>query len=439
MDKQDRDYIGKVPQLQVERYFLWKTRMISLIGSLGPRMLQTLETGPFHPIKTIAAVTEEDDKITPEITVPKLRSEFSPEEEAEVNLDRKVRYILFQGLSDELLKTVINCESAKEIWETLQILCEGTEEVRENNKGMLIQQYEYFMALPRETLTETYNRLKQLVNNLRLHNKYYENKEINIKFLQAMPKQYDVKTHAMRHSPDWKNQTLDTLYGSLRTLDLENAQRDKMQTQHMDRSVALLTREQWLEEQNFSQAANSTTAHKQGQTAAYVTKEIAADDDESTNNYDEDLAAEELGDEVNAFIIRKFKKLRFTRKKPAAMGSAAKYSPQNPTMDKSSVRCYNCNGIGHFANECRKPKMEKNSQNSKDPDYYKKKYFELLNKEKSKGKALLTEGRDWADSEDEEQVNLALMANGDQEATRKSITKVTDFSISSYRTFQHSF
>ena len=108
-------------------------------------------------------------------------------------------------MSDELLQTVINCESAKEIWETLQVLCEGTEEVRENNKGMLIQQYEYFMALPRETLTETYNRLKQLVNNLRLHNKHYENKEINIKFLQAMPKQYDVKTHAMRHSPDWKN------------------------------------------------------------------------------------------------------------------------------------------------------------------------------------------------------------------------------------------
>ena len=146
-------------------------------------MLQTLEVGSFQPMKIIPAVTEKDGKITPEKSIPKIRSEFSPEEEAEVNLDRNVRNLIFQGLTDEFLQTVINCESAKEVWETLQVLCEGTEEVRENNKGMLIQQYEYFMAFPKETLTETYNRLKQLVNNLRLHNKIYENMEINIKFL----------------------------------------------------------------------------------------------------------------------------------------------------------------------------------------------------------------------------------------------------------------
>src|SRR5947208_11679854 len=99
MDNHEKEYEGKVPTLKYENYFFWKTRMISIIDSRGLKMLQTLEVGPFQPMKTIPAVTEKDGKITPEKLVPKLRSEFSPEEEAEVNLDRKVRNLIFQGLT----------------------------------------------------------------------------------------------------------------------------------------------------------------------------------------------------------------------------------------------------------------------------------------------------------------------------------------------------
>ena len=119
MDNQERDFGGRIPMLKYENYFFWKTRMISIIDSRGPRMLQTLEVGPFQPIKTIPVIAENDGKVILEKSVPKFRSEFSPEEEAEVNLDRKVRNLIFQGLTDEFLQTVINCDSAKEIWETL--------------------------------------------------------------------------------------------------------------------------------------------------------------------------------------------------------------------------------------------------------------------------------------------------------------------------------
>ena len=47
MDNQEKEYVGKVPTLKYENYFFWKTRMISIIDSRGPKMLQTLEVGPF--------------------------------------------------------------------------------------------------------------------------------------------------------------------------------------------------------------------------------------------------------------------------------------------------------------------------------------------------------------------------------------------------------
>src|SRR5205814_178711 len=84
-----------------------------------------------------------------------------------------------------------------------------------------------------------------------------------------------------------------------------------MQKLYSDRSMALLTKDQWMEEHNSQQAANTIAAHKQTQAAAYVSKEITANEEESTNQYDEDLDPEELGDKIAALITRKFRKQKW--------------------------------------------------------------------------------------------------------------------------------
>ena len=67
--------------------------------------------------------------------------------------------------------------------------------------------------------------------------------------------------------------------------------------------------------------------------------------------------------------------------------------------------------MGHFSNECRMPKTGRKG-NASDVIDCRKKYFDLLI---SKENAFMSEEKDWAaakeDSDEEEFINLALMAN----------------------------
>ena len=68
-------------------------------------------------------------------------------------------------------------------------------------------------------------------------------------------------------------------------------------------------------------------------------------------------------------------------------------------VDRSKIRCFNCNEMGHFATEFKKPRQIKNISYD-------------VSQKKRIGKAYLAEGKSWDDSEseDEEVGNLALMA-----------------------------
>ncbi|KAK1397672.1 hypothetical protein POM88_007535 [Heracleum sosnowskyi] len=87
--------------------------------------------------------------------------------------------------------------------------------------------------------------------------------------------------------------------------------------------------------------------------------------------------------------------------------------------------------IGHFAGDCRKPRVEKGNRKFEPVDY-KKKYFELL---KQKEKAFMSHEYDWAGNDEDtyddvEYVNLALMANNHEQEASSSSNQVTTTNLS---------
>ena len=76
---------------------------------------------------------------------------------------------------------VVNYKETKHIWETIETINEGTEEVRENRLEILVSEYEDFRSTPGEGISEVFERYNKLINNLNLHGKAYTIREINRK------------------------------------------------------------------------------------------------------------------------------------------------------------------------------------------------------------------------------------------------------------------
>ena len=182
-----RDEGVKIPMLVKEHYFHWKVKMRMHLLSLDPSYITCIEKGP-HVLVKINTDLRLDESEGEDIEVPKNPSEFTEEDGKEVHKDNKAMNILFNGIDDDMFDSVINCPTAKEVWDTIQTLCEGTDQVRENKMQLFVQQYESFHSKSGESLNDLFKIFQKLLNGLKLYGRIYMVKDSNHKFLSALPR-----------------------------------------------------------------------------------------------------------------------------------------------------------------------------------------------------------------------------------------------------------
>ena len=402
----------KIPVLDKDNYFHWKVKMRLHLNAIDEAYVDCIEKGPHIPMKAATGVGEEG-------MIPKPLKEQTLEDIEAVHKDKKAMNILFNGIDQDMFDCVLNLSTSKEVWDTIQTICEGTEQVRENKMQLLIQQYEYFHYKSGEKLTDIYSRFQKLLNGLKLYGRVYEVKDSNLKFLRSLPKEWKPMTVSLRNSQEYKSFTLDRLYGVLKTYELEMEQDEELEKgQKKGTSVALVASNSEMHNDRALEELRTTPrAEKCGCSMEASSKgKSKAIKDEETSTEDE---LEEL-DEHMAFLAKRFSKLKFKRSQANSRPYNKSYQSSKNWTDKSKINCFNCGIAGHLSTECRKPKSEKKERQNEPVDY-KKKYFDLL---RQKEKAFISKGKDWADDsdseEDTEHVNLALMAIEDQEVSSSS-------------------
>ncbi|KAK1397029.1 hypothetical protein POM88_006892 [Heracleum sosnowskyi] len=189
---------------------------------------------------------------------------------------------------------VLNCKDAKHIWETIEIINEGTEEVRENRMAILISEYEHFKSNPGEGISEVFERYNKLINDLNLHGKYYTIREINKKFLLTLPTHLEHRISAIREARDLSEISLERLHVEYGVTFASQSDGDFYSMEELeqleDESMALIAR------RNPKQAKKTsyTTNQKSKPGKAYLAEGKSWDDSESEDEEVDNLALMEI-------------------------------------------------------------------------------------------------------------------------------------------------
>ena len=68
--------------------------------------------------------------------LPKDRSEWNAEDRRRSNLDNQAKDALYRSLDQPTFCKIKHCKCAKEIWDTITILCEGSQGIKENKRDL---------------------------------------------------------------------------------------------------------------------------------------------------------------------------------------------------------------------------------------------------------------------------------------------------------------
>ncbi|KZV42837.1 hypothetical protein F511_17411 [Dorcoceras hygrometricum] len=190
--------------------------------------------------------------------VEKRRYEYTTEEKKKYNLDDVARDILYKTLDKNMFCKIKTCATAKEIWEKLIQICEGNDETKENKLTVAQQKYESIKMREGETMAEFDERFSAVIIELKSLGKEYNNRELALKVMRALPREWDVKTMAMRESKDLKKLELHDLFANLKAYEFELETRSEAgpSTSQPNKALAATTSEQCSPRKSAEQLIN---------------------------------------------------------------------------------------------------------------------------------------------------------------------------------------
>nr|GEY50831.1 hypothetical protein [Tanacetum cinerariifolium] len=135
---------NRPPMLEKDMYGSWKSKMKLYMFNRphGRMILESIENGPL-----LWLIVEEN-----RVTRPKKYSELSVTKAIQADYDVKETNIILQGLPPEVYALVSTHKVAKELWERIQMLMQGTSLTKQERECKMYDEFDKFAYKKGESL-----------------------------------------------------------------------------------------------------------------------------------------------------------------------------------------------------------------------------------------------------------------------------------------------
>ncbi|GKC14172.1 hypothetical protein Tco_1010954 [Tanacetum coccineum] len=222
---------NRPPMLEKHLYDSWKSKMELYMQNRehGRMILESVEHGPL-----IWSTIEENG-----VTGTKKYEELFATEKIQADCDLKATNIILQGLPSEVYSLVNHHRVAKDLWERVQLLMQGTSLTKQERKCKLYDAFDKFAHIKGELLHQYYLRFTQLINDMNIYKMKLEQFQVNTKLLNSLPPEWSKFVTDDKIVRDLHTTNFDQLHAYLEQHELDANEARIMRKRNQD-PIALI-------------------------------------------------------------------------------------------------------------------------------------------------------------------------------------------------------
>ncbi|GKA51078.1 hypothetical protein Tco_0744274 [Tanacetum coccineum] len=192
-----------------------------------------------RPVKLLDEITVKDAEGVNDIVLKQILADLSPQEKLRYDSDIKAVNMLLLGLPVDIYTLINHYHTAKEIWDRVKELMEGTYMTKQERESMLYDEFDKFTSEPGESIHSYYMRYDKLINDMKMIPMSMSNMKINTKFVNHLQPEWSRFITAAKQARDLYSMNFDQLYAFLKHIERDTKKVQEMR-QRFSKPLALL-------------------------------------------------------------------------------------------------------------------------------------------------------------------------------------------------------